>query len=152
MTASPDFEEHQGGAYYRRLEVAPVASHDEIVHAYRRLALGVHPDAHPDDPEAPRRFREITEAYEVLADPARRQAYDRSRVLGSVAAHRQAPTATDTRDSSPVFLGGPRVRLTPGEPLWAGPVQLGNQARVGASSRSALLEALIEILDSWGVR
>ena len=63
--------------YYARLEVASGASHDDIVGAYRRLAMGAHPDAHPDDPEAAGRFREITEAYEVLGDPERRDAYDR---------------------------------------------------------------------------
>ena len=61
---------------YARLEVDPLASHEQIVAAYRRLAHRVHPDAHPDDPEAPRRFREITEAYVMLSDPARRAGYD----------------------------------------------------------------------------
>jgi hypothetical protein len=53
---------------YRRLEVSPAASREDIVRAYRRLALVVHPDACPEDPEASRRFPEITEAYEILAE------------------------------------------------------------------------------------
>ena len=65
-----------GDGLYLRLEVLPGASHDEIAHAYRRLAHDAHPDAHPGDPDAPRRFREITEAYEVLANPNRRERYD----------------------------------------------------------------------------
>ena len=70
MTSSVrDHGKGDQGAFYRRLEVGPFASHDEIVRAYRRLALGVHPDAHREDPEASMRFREITEAYEVLSDP-----------------------------------------------------------------------------------
>ena len=47
--------------------------------AYRRLAHGAHPDTHPEDPDAPQRFRDLTEAYQVLADPGRRARYDRSR-------------------------------------------------------------------------
>jgi curved DNA-binding protein CbpA len=63
---------------YLRLEVAPDSSHQEIVRAYRRLVHGAHPDARPDDSEAAQRFREITEAYDVLSDPLRRASYDRS--------------------------------------------------------------------------
>ena len=63
--------------FYSRLEVDRGASRDDIVGAYRRLAMGAHPDAHPEDPTAAARFREITEAYEVLGDPKRRDAYDR---------------------------------------------------------------------------
>lgn len=152
MNPASDLDDHQGGAYYRRLEVAPGASHDEIVRAYRRLALGVHPDAHPEDPEAAKRFREITEAYEVLAHPDRRVAYDGTGVFGRIPVDRQAPTTTDTREtSSPVFLGGPRVRLTPNAPLRAGPVRVVDRAQTGTPSCSALLETLIEILDSWGM-
>ncbi len=63
--------------YYSRLEVARGAPRGDIVDAYRRLAMGVHPDSHPEDPHAAARFREIAEAYEVLGDPQRRAAYDR---------------------------------------------------------------------------
>src|SRR5437879_12815716 len=68
-----------GQDLYLRLEVAADASHDDIVRAYRRLALSVHPDVHPQEPDATRRFQGITEAYEVLADDGRRAAYDRTR-------------------------------------------------------------------------
>ena len=71
-----------------RLEVLPGASHDEVAHAYRRLAHDAHPDAHPGDPDAPRRFREITEAFEVLGNPARRALYDRARDQARVATDR----------------------------------------------------------------
>lgn len=66
-----------GDSYYRRLELGPGASHGDVVRAYRRLAMTVHPDTRPEDPGAVGRFREITEAYEVLGDPARRADYDR---------------------------------------------------------------------------
>src|SRR5579863_5052377 len=117
MIPPRDPEENQGGAYYRRLEVGPAASHDEIVRAYRRLALGVHPDAHPENPEATTRFREITEAYEVLADPQRREAYDRTGVLGGGPVHRQGAATEGRGTSPPLFLGETRVRLTPDVPL-----------------------------------
>ena len=68
-----------GDRMYRRLDVAPEASAEQIGRAYRRLAHSLHPDTHPEDPDAAIRFREITEAYETLSDPARRARYDRNR-------------------------------------------------------------------------
>lgn len=64
---------------YRRLDVAPEASPEQIGRAHRRLAHSLHPDAHPQTPDAAVRFREITEAYEILSNPARRARYDRDR-------------------------------------------------------------------------
>ena len=148
--AAPGSEERDG-TYYHRLEVGPAASHDEIVHAYRRLALGVHPDAHPEDPEATRRFREITEAYEVLADPERRQAYDRTTSrFGGVSVDLRAPGRDQGQEGPPVHLGGPVVHLTPDVPLRAGPVHAADGAWMGAPTRSALFDALAQILDLWG--
>lgn len=66
-----------GRDYYQVLGVARGASPEEIKQAYRRLALGCHPDRNPDDPEAERRFKELAEAYEVLSDPEKRSLYDR---------------------------------------------------------------------------
>src|SRR5436309_527702 len=61
--------------YYGVLGVAREASEDEIRSAYRKRARQYHPDVNKAD-EASSRFREVTEAYEVLADPQRRQRYD----------------------------------------------------------------------------
>lgn len=62
--------------YYKTLGVARDASQDEIKRAYRKLAREYHPDVNKD-PEAERKFREVSEAYEVLGDEDKRKKYDR---------------------------------------------------------------------------
>jgi hypothetical protein len=62
--------------YYAILGVSPDATLRQIKAAYRKLAKQHHPDACPGDPGAAARFRDITQAYETLADPQRRKAYD----------------------------------------------------------------------------
>ena len=63
---------------YDILEVSKTASAAEIKYAYRKLALKWHPDRNPDQVEmATKKFKEISEAYEVLSDEKKRQLYDK---------------------------------------------------------------------------
>src|SRR3954453_8325054 len=63
--------------FYSVLGVARGASDDEIKKAYRKLAMTYHPDRNGGSKEAEEKFKEITEAYDVLRDPQKRAAYDR---------------------------------------------------------------------------
>ncbi|MCB1119561.1 MAG: molecular chaperone DnaJ [Chlamydiia bacterium] len=63
-------------SYYDVLEVSRSASKEEIKKAYRKKALKYHPDRNPGDPEAEKRFKDISEAYEILSDENKRQIYD----------------------------------------------------------------------------
>ncbi len=63
--------------YYSVLGVSATASDDDIKKAYRKLAMRYHPDRNGGAKESEERFKEITEAYDVLRDPAKRASYDR---------------------------------------------------------------------------
>ena len=62
--------------YYEILGVSKSASDDEIKKAYRKLAVKYHPDKNPGDKEAEEKFKEISEAHEVLSDKQKRARYD----------------------------------------------------------------------------
>ena len=62
--------------YYKTLGVDKKATPDEIKKAYRKLARQYHPDANPDDKNAEARFKEISQAHDVLGDPEKRKQYD----------------------------------------------------------------------------
>ncbi|HEY2064591.1 MAG TPA: molecular chaperone DnaJ [Gemmatimonadaceae bacterium] len=63
--------------FYSVLQVERTASDDEIKKAYRKLAMTYHPDRNGGSKDAEERFKQITEAYDVLRDPQKRAAYDR---------------------------------------------------------------------------
>src|SRR3954454_328089 len=68
MAARPD--------YYKTLGVDKPASADEIKKAYRKLARTYHPDRNPGDKDAEARFKEISQAHDVLGDAEKRKQYD----------------------------------------------------------------------------
>jgi molecular chaperone DnaJ len=63
--------------FYEILGVAKNASEDEIKKSYRKLAMKYHPDRNPDSKESEEKFKEVKEAYEMLTNPEKREAYDR---------------------------------------------------------------------------
>jgi molecular chaperone DnaJ len=63
--------------YYATLGVAKNASSDDLKKAYRKLAMQFHPDRNPGDKQAEARFKDVSEAYDILKDDQKRSAYDR---------------------------------------------------------------------------
>lgn len=102
--------------YYAALGVSQGADAAEIKKAYRKLAQELHPDKNPGNAEAESRFKEVSEAYDVLSDPKRRGEYDEARRLfGAGGAGARAgfpgggggfPGGGQTFDFGDLFSGG----------------------------------------------
>src|SRR5690349_13464834 len=73
----------QNQDFYAVLGVSASATQDEIKKQYRKLAARFHPDKNPNDAKAADRFKEISEAYQVLGDAEKRKQYDTMRSLGA---------------------------------------------------------------------
>ena len=110
---------------YQALGLGADASTADISRAYRRLARALHPDSQPGDVAAIDQFRAVSDAYELLSDPARRTEWDR-RHLRQASPQRAPGRSAPSRGSA-----GPQIwplstaaaNPTPQHPaLWAGPV------------------------------
>jgi len=163
VMAAAEQEGGRGTDLYELLGVPRGASGGEITRAWRRRAAAEHPDRRPSDAAAPARFRALTEAYQVLCDPARRAAYDRS--LGNqprpgpAAAETPAAGAPASRprgNSVPVTVR--RAGRVPEPPLRAGPVWVEAPPPVPAAGRRAAEDDAVRLAvlavrylaDDWG--
>ncbi len=90
--------------FYEILGVQRGASQDEIKSAYRKLAVKYHPDKNPGNKEAEEKFKEISQAYDTLGDPKKRQQYDMFGSTGSSSGFGGGFNAEDIFNS--VFGGG----------------------------------------------
>lgn len=89
--------------YYEVLGVSKGASDEEIKKAYRKIAMANHPDTHPNDKDAEERFKEASEAYEVLSDKTKRANYDQFGFAGVEGA--AGNYSNVYRDFSDIFSG-----------------------------------------------
>jgi len=101
--------------FYDRLGVAPDANTADIKKAYRKLAVKYHPDKNPNNDAAAEKFKEISEAYEVLSDDNKRQMYDK---YGKEAMKEGGGNAEDIFSS---FFGGPFSSFFGGGGMQRGP-------------------------------
>ena len=90
--------------YYALLGVGKDAGPEDIKKAYRKLALKYHPDRNQGSKEAEERFKEVTEAYEVLRDPDKRARYDRFGKEGVTGAPGGFPGGFDFADAVEIFM------------------------------------------------
>lgn len=107
--AAPEYKD-----YYKILGVKRGADEKEIKSAYRRLARKYHPDVNPGDPTAEEKFKEISEAYEVLSDPHKRAQYDsfgeQWRRFSQAGGHTAGGPFGGTQESFGFGFGGPDLQ------------------------------------------
>lgn len=89
--------------YYHVLNASRSATPEELKKSFRKLAMQYHPDKNPGDKKAEEKFKEITEAYDVLSDPKKREAYDQ---FGFVGPGFGAGSGGDPFGGSGPFRGG----------------------------------------------
>src|SRR3954470_128456 len=131
--------------FYAVLEVQRGASDDEIKGAYRKLAMRYHPDRNNGSKDAEEKFKQITEAYDVLRDGNRRAAYDRYGEAGLRGAGAAGFHHVDLSEALNIFmndLGG----LSGLGDLFAGGRRTSNaQSRGGADLRVNVALTLEEV-------
>src|SRR4051794_38364056 len=136
MSSTRDFIEKD---YYAALGVAKDADAAAIKKAYRQLARELHPDKNPGNTQAETRFKEVSEAYDVLSDPKRRSEYDEARRLFGSGGFRPGAGAPGG------YPGGVPGGATGGQPLdpgdifgGAGSPRAGRARGVGETSAGGL--------------
>ena len=125
--------------YYEVLGVARDATPDQIKKAYKKLALANHPDRNPGDAGAVERFKEVSEAFEILNDPEKRARYDRYGHAGVAGAAGGGATFHDLGDFMDVFS-----EMFGGGGFFGGGTRTRTRARRGASLRTSLTIDLLE--------
>ncbi|MCJ1472859.1 hypothetical protein MMC13_001508 [Lambiella insularis] len=76
---------------YDALGVSPTSTQDEIKKGYRKAALKWHPDKNKDNPNASEKFKDVSQAYEILSDPEKRKIYDQYGLEFILRGHQEAP-------------------------------------------------------------
>jgi len=130
--------------FYSVLGVSRTASDDEIKKAYRKLAMTYHPDRNAGSKDAEEKFKEITEAYDVLRDPQKRAAYDR---YGEAGLRGGGPGAgfhhVDLSEALGIFMRD--FGLGGFEELFGGGGRAGGSVRTGSDVRVEVALTLAEV-------
>lgn len=134
--------------YYEVLGIQKGATEDEIKKAYRKIAMANHPDTHPNDKGAEERFKEASEAYEVLSNPEKRKTYDQYGFAGvdGMAGGAAGNYQNVYRDFSDIFgSGGSSFEDIFGSFFSGGFRQSSRRSRPGAAEPGSTLQYQITI-------